>query len=129
MDFAPLPVSWFLPWLPLVMNISPHPHPALAPQVAFDRDVYHRNRETKMGYYLIKEGTGGLSPPMAERLTSFGAELAYRHGASKTQPMCLCQEQVGREGEGHAGAVWYAHGEGRKQILGHGGAKVTLLPK
>lgn len=50
----------------------------------FDHDVYLRNRETKTGYYLIKEGTRGLSPPMAERLTGFGAELVHRHGTNES---------------------------------------------
>lgn len=100
MDFAPFGASWFLLelplWLPLMTTAS-----SPTPSGCFDHDAYHRNRETKTGYHLMKEGTSGLSSPMAKRLTGFGAELVHlvcRPGASKNTvhvPMLGAGEQRG----------------------------------
>lgn len=82
-----------------------------------------------MSYHLMKEGTGGLSPPMTKRLAGFGAELVPRPGANKNAVHVPMPGAGGQCGSGLCWrGIWYVHGEGRKQVLGHRSAKVTPLP-
>lgn len=41
----------------------------------------------------MKEGTGGLSPPMTKRFTGFGAELVHRPGANKNSPCAYARSR------------------------------------
>lgn len=57
----------------------------------------------------MKEGTGGLSSPVAKRLTGFGAELVHlvcRPGASKNTVHVPMPGAGGQRSQGCAGGVF-----------------------